>query len=560
MARSLFTSPEFILTESSFIIIASIAAYEILVGDFLWAQQEEARRQQLLQQQNQQNEIKSRSLSPGRGGRYHNRPPPSSRRGSPNEETYLLYPSRSSQLGMNNSRVNTTATTTSEEQQGYYTTPGGSTGFSGRGSSGDSTRRLFYKMTLFATLSRFVLLPLETICLSQSDNSTIPTYISTLLQILLRLSQTLPDIVLASALGLLVIFCVKIAFAALPPLTPDGGSPAVAKVDTNQQQQQTVTREVLPGNNEVKKGQDNNNSAEIGKEKELSTNEEATTSNMNSNLCTSIARLSRTILASKRTFRVWNFILSISYTLIFIEALLIPHAPLSECERHLWILMTSIYSFLFLSLVYASALMIKAIQCGLLQQKNSCSLGIRLGGTFILLAVMFIDRLVRFGLLVQHAIGYVGNSNDPNERIKIIYRRITMEYAFAESLPILLILIMMHRKRKEMQNDAVIIHSIINNLWQRSFSARASESQLDTLSPVNVTNGGDTNSSSSGTRLGGARRFQTYGGTSNAPRRNTSSSGTIPNQYSNYAANPGRVLDKGSSGLHITVGGRGELG
>jgi len=556
MVRSLFASPEFILTESSFIIVASIAAYEILVGDFLWAQQEEERRQQ--QQQNQQNGLKSRSLSPGRGGRYHhNRPPPSSRRGSPNEETYLLYPSRFSQLSMNNNRdnrMNTTTTTTSEEQQGYYTSPGG-TKFSGRGSSGDSTRRLFYKMTLFATLSRFILLPLETICLSQSDNSTIPTYVSTLLQILLRLSQTLPDIVLASALGLLVIFCVKIAFAALPPLTPDGGgSPAMAKVDSNQQQQQTVTREVLPGNNEVKKGQDNNN-AQGNKEKDLSTNEEATTSNMNSNLCTSIARLSRTILASKRTFRVWNSILSISYTLIFIEALLIPHAPLSECERHLWILMTTIYSFLFLSLLYASALMIRAIQCGLLQQKNSCSLGIRLGGTFILLAVMFIDRLVRFGLLTQHAIGYVGDSSDPNERIQSIYRRITMEYTFAESLPILLILIMMHRKRKVMQNDVLI--KSINNLFGSAGKLRASESQLDTSLPENVTNRGDTNSSSSGTatRLGGTRRFQTYGGTSNAPRRNNSSSGT----HGRYAANPGRVLDRGN-GLHITVGGRGELG
>ena len=554
MARSLFASPEFILTESSFIIVASIAFYEILVGDFIWAQQEEARRQQQQQQQqNQQNGMKSRSLSPGRGGRYHNRPPPSSRRGSPNEETYLLYPSRSSQLGMNNNRVNTTTTTTtSEEQQGYYTSPGG-TRFSGRGSSGDSTRRLFYKMTLFATLSRFVLLPLETICLSQSDNSTIPTYISTLLQILLRLSQTLPDVVLASALGLLVIFCVKIAFAALPPLTPDGGSPAVAKVDGNQQQQQNLTREVLPGNTEVKKGQDNNNAQ--GRKEKDTVNEEATSNTLGDSLCTSIARLSRTILASKKTFRVWNSILSISYTLIFIEALLIPHAPLSECERHLWILMTSIYSFLFLSLFYASALMIRAIQCGLLQQKNSCSLGIRLGGTFILLAVMFIDRLVRFGLLTQHAIGYVGDSSDPNERIQNIYRRITIEYTFAESLPILLILIMMHRKRKVMQNDVLI--KSINNLFGSagklgSFSARASESQFDTSSPENVTNGGGINSSSSSTatRLGGTRRFQTYGGTSNAPRRNTSST------VGNYAANPGRVLDRGS-GLHITVGGRG---
>lgn len=214
--------------------------------------------------------------------------------------------------------------------------------------------------------------------------------------------------------------------------------------------------------------------------------------------------------------------------------------------------MTSIYSFLFLSLLYASALMIRAIQCGLLQQKNSCSLGIRLGGTFILLAVMFIDRLVRFGLLEQHAIGYVGDSSDPNERIQSIYRRITMEYAFAESLPILLILIMMHRKRKVMQNDVLI--KSINNLFGSagklgSFSTRVSESRLETSLPENVTNRGDTNSSSSGTRFGGTRRFQTYGGISNAPRRNTSSA------VGNYAANPGRVLDRGS-GLHITVGGR----
>lgn len=129
-ASSLFLSPAFILTESSFIIVAAIAAYELLVGDFIWAQQEEARRASVQSRRghdydsfgSRQLQLHgNRSLSPG-GRRRGQRPP--SRRES-NEELPLLYPARSAR---GDARIS---------EEGYYSSPG-----PGRGSSGDGTRRL----------------------------------------------------------------------------------------------------------------------------------------------------------------------------------------------------------------------------------------------------------------------------------------------------------------------------------------------------------------------------------------------------------------------------------
>lgn len=119
-SHSLFLSPEFILTESSFIVVASIAAYEILIGDFIWAQQEEEAQSNRGRAGYGSVENNRQPQSPGSRGRGPR--PSSSRRGS-NEETALLYPPRTSRAD--------------------YSSPGDARFAStGRGSPGDSTRRL----------------------------------------------------------------------------------------------------------------------------------------------------------------------------------------------------------------------------------------------------------------------------------------------------------------------------------------------------------------------------------------------------------------------------------
>ena len=511
---SLFTSPAFILTESSFIIVASIAAYEILVGDFIWAQQEEARRALQQQQLTTNHQLgQNRSLSPGGRGRGHRPPPSSSRRGTPNEESYLLYPS--SRRGSPNDIAT--------EEQGYYSVPGGS--------PGDSTRRLFYKMAFFALLSRFILLPIETYCLSfqsKDNSSTIPSYVSTLLQVLLRLSQTFPDVVFASALGLLVIFCVKIAFAALPPLTPDSREGSVHGGEGNIESGTLVDREGFRGDSRANKRRDN-----LEDNKEVNT---ANTTKKDANItwCTAAARVSRTLLASKRTFHVWNVILLLLYTLVFFTALVIPHAPLSMCERYLWMLMGTIYSLLILSLIYASALLGRVLHSGLMKRSNGGWLAFRLVGTLTLLAIMFIERLILFGMMAHDAVVNmnVSNTSDVEETILHIYRRSTMEYAFSESLPVFLILLMMHRKRKEIQSDVLIIHSIINNIFGSSgklVGGSSYNTQLDTPTTSASGDGGTAN------RVGGlgSRRFQTYGGTSRGDSFPPASAGNNPRRNIN---------------------------
>ena len=126
IGKSLFASPAFILTETSFIIVAALAAYELLVGDFIWAQQEEARRASVQSRRDRGGydalggrppQLQGhRSLSPGGRGRGGQRPP--SRRTS-NEELPLLYSSRA------------------RTQEGYYSSPGDTRYASpGRGSTG----------------------------------------------------------------------------------------------------------------------------------------------------------------------------------------------------------------------------------------------------------------------------------------------------------------------------------------------------------------------------------------------------------------------------------------
>mmetsp|Transcript_5165 Transcript_5165/g.8123 ORF Transcript_5165/g.8123 Transcript_5165/m.8123 type:complete len:458 (-) Transcript_5165:1015-2388(-) len=450
MVDSLFLSPAFIFAESSFIIVASIAAYELLVGDFIWAQQEEARRASMQNRRGRgYDSIESRqmqlhghrSLSPGGRGRG-TRSASSSRRGS-SEESSLLYPPRS-RGGNRDARIS---------EEGYYSSTGDTRFASpGRGSSGDSTRRLFYKAILLALLSRFILLPLEIYFFPNHGDQNISSNIVTIRSILLRISQTLPDVAFASALGLLVIFCAQIAFAAMPPLTPDSREGSIRGDDDAEAIYDGIAeRDGVLGEGAIK-GPEN-----------IEGNDTTSILKRNSRRArTWCTRLSRTMLASKKTFATWNAIIFTSYTFIFVAALAIPHAPLSMCEISLWILMVAIYSLLFLSLVYVGVLLGNALRPGIAKQKNSNSLAIRLAVTCTLLAIIFVDRVVCFGMVAHHAIAdFDGSGHD--ERIRASYRRSTIDYAISESLPVLFILFMMHRKRKEIRNSVLILWSLFGS-------------------------------------------------------------------------------------------------
>ena len=149
MKDSLFVSAAFILTETSFFIVAFIAVYELLIGDFVWAQQEEVRRQALKQSSRGRGDVtfdsrrlQHRSLSPGGRGpaarvsTYYT----GSGRGSavPSEETSLLYPQPRSRGGSRERRM--------VVEEVHYASPG-ETRFA-RGSTGDSSRRM---VRLFST-------------------------------------------------------------------------------------------------------------------------------------------------------------------------------------------------------------------------------------------------------------------------------------------------------------------------------------------------------------------------------------------------------------------------
>lgn len=549
MVDSLFLSPAFIFAESSFIIVASIAAYELLVGDFIWAQQEEARRASMQSRRGRgYDSIESRqmqlhghrSLSPGGRGRGQ-MSASSSRRGS-SEESSLLYPPRS-RGGNRDARIS---------EEGYYSSTGDTRFASpGRGSSGDSTRRLFYKAILLALLSRFILLPLEICFFPHVDNNhgdqNISQKITTIQSVLLRISQTLPDVAFASALGLLVIFCAQIAFAAMPPLTPDSREGSIRGDDDAEAiDDGTAERDGALGEGAIN-GPEN-----------IEGN--ATTSILKRNsrrARTWCTRLSRTMLASKKTFATWNAIIFTSYTFIFVAALAIPHTPLSMCEISLWILMVAIYSFLLLSLVYVGVLLGNALRPGIAKQKNSNSLAIRLAVTCTLLAIIFLDRVVSFGMVAHHAIADSDGSGH-DERIRASYRRSTIDYAISESLPVLFILFMMHRKRKEIHNDVLILWSLFGSTGGLGTS---NNSQLDTTAMSSASGDGTGSAAVRGGGLSSSRRFQTYGGTTrgdsfppssgnkarrNMPRASSSSGGGARSQQQHPIATDASALESGS--------------
>jgi hypothetical protein len=170
---------------------------------------------------------------------------------------------------------------------------------------------------------------------------------NTITSILLRISQTLPDVAFASALGLLVFFCGQIAFAAMPPLATDASEGCIRCDDGMESLVNGIGERV----GTLRKG--------CIKEQEFFQGVCVTTrlkrlSKMARKWCT---RFLRTMLASKKTHVTWNLIIFTSYSFVFVAELALPHTRHSRCEMSLWILMVAIHAFLFLSLVYVAVLL-----------------------------------------------------------------------------------------------------------------------------------------------------------------------------------------------------------
>ena len=560
--NSRFLSPTFICTESSFIIVALIAAYELLIGDYATAQQEETRQKAALQtrgrgydsfetssnsscnntlirMQQHPSRPSHRSLSPGgqrvrhESGRGASQQPQKLHLSGDVESSYL-YPSHQPRSSLRPPGNNGSGENNGETRM---TESPGDTRFAspGRGSDGDSTRRMFYKAILLALLSRFILLPVETYCLLLKDDLSV---LSPLSQILLRLSQTLPDIAFASALSTLVIFCAKIAFSAMPPLTPE--------LNTNEGSvhggDDTETISLLGGERNPKLITSIDSSDRTGSSVNTATKKK--TQAAQHTCCSSIMRLSRTILASKTTFATWNSILALSYSFVFITDLAIPHAPPIICEFWLTILIASVYTLLLISLIYAAVLLGRALCSGIVRRKIAYSLSLRLWGCCTLLALMFIDRIVSFSMAAAYSMSGIHQEVDTRIHIGPIWNPIN--YAISESLPVLLLLFMMHRKRKEVQSDVFImhtLHSLRNNLFGSSGrlgSAIVTSTSSDdavaarrgdvNLESRNSTSSDDAVAARRKDGIGG-RQYQSHGGDSFLPdQRNLRSNNQISTQ------------------------------
>jgi hypothetical protein len=331
----------------------------------------------------------------------------------------------------------------------------------------------------------------------------------------------------ASAFGLLIGFCAQIAFAALP-LSPQASDASLVADNT----------EIL-GNGSTSpqpaRGDDFN--------KQQSVRENGDTNGLKMNLLQTClvfcARCARKAFASKNTFFIWNTILLISFLAIFFVALAMPTISLDEFEVCLWFVLIGVYSILSLVLIYVGAILLKALRPGMLQRKGkgADSLALRLFGMIITMWCVFLDRLIYFGIVAQKASASWKNEEDdrqPGRYVPLVaYRRNAINYAFFELVPVLFILLIMHRKKKEhtpnRQSDVLLIHSIMNNIF--GSSARLGNEQLDaTLAP---SASGGSNSKGGGL---GSRRFQTYHGstsrTDSFPPKVTKHGGNTSNAYS----------------------------
>ena len=338
-----------------------------------------------------------------------------------------------------------------------------------------------------ALLCRLICFPIETFIFSSAKNVKLdPTNkykLKRLPWVLLRATQTLPYMALASAFGLLIIFCVQVALQLSPQPTTTGVDETAEVVGVSPQ----PTRD------------DNFNKQSIV------TNGDADGFKLNLTLsmvglCSKCARKT---LASRITFFMWNMTLLVSFLAIFLVALAIPSKDFEMC---LWFVLISVYSALSLVLIYTGSILLKALQLGVLHRKGANSLALRLIGMCILVGCVFLDHLIAFGVGAQKA-----SDSSRNDAVGVVseteYRANAISYTLFELLPVLLILLIMHRKKKELpasngQNDVLITNSAMGNIFGKN--ARPGNGQLDTnLIPA------------PSSKVGlGSRKFQTYHGSS----------------------------------------------
>ncbi|KAL3787847.1 hypothetical protein HJC23_000389 [Cyclotella cryptica] len=503
LSRSIFFTPSFIIVELGFLLSSLVAAYELFIGDFVWAREEEERRRTTQKSRGRgivpgQRQLYHptqrpyhRSLSPGRGGRGISRG-----HGATEDETSSLLHGRRSSRRLNESAFS---------EEGSFPSPGDmrsvemGIGVPGRGgSAGDSTRRLFYKLILGSLLARLLLLPIEFYCFEclDRDNSGL---LKVPLQILLRTSQTFPDIVFASSLGLLVIFCAQVAFAALPPLSPNLS-------DASDDDEVVPTNEILIGDSideETEEGV-------VIDTRRRQENKQKGKRHITSTICTAISRFLKIALASKWTFLLWNVVVLTAYSTIFVVISAKNGVPTSQGEMYLWILLTTVYVSLIVALLYVGTLLMKALRPGLKRRKDSNALAARLLGTCALLAWIFLERIIGFGTVAHWA--FVDRTSGGNGEQKLSsYRKDAIQYGISELLPVLCLLFIMHRRRRgDMPSDVLIIHSFMNNLFGSMGVLSASEDEHPDVTTLSSDMGTVSNSDIS--TMGSSRRFQSYGG------------------------------------------------
>lgn len=332
-------------------------------------------------------------------------------------------------------------------------------------------------------MARLILLPVEFYCFELLDEeNSIP------LRILLRISQTLSHVAFASSLGLLVIFCARVSFAALPPLSPSGS-------DESDEDEAIPSNEVI-----LRDSIDEENEEESPNVRKQTKVKQKKKASITSTIYTSISRFLRTVLASKQTFPLWNFAVLTSYSAIFVLLSTKNGIPVSQSEIYLWMLLTGIYAFLLVALIYVGALLLKALSPGLKRRKDSNALALRLLSTCALLAWIFIERIISFAIAARTASVY-NDSNSSGERKLYSYRRDVLDYGLSELLPVLCLLFIMHRRRRgEQPSDVLIINSLINSVFSSVLSVDEEHGDAEAS--------GDTEAL-------GTRRFQSYGGSAN---------------------------------------------
>lgn len=316
-------------------------------------------------------------------------------------------------------------------------------------------------------------------------------------------------------MGLLVTFCAQVSFAALPPLSP-------TLSEASDDEDATPSHELLARDSSIDEENEEASSTERRRQKDIKQKEKT---NVTNTICTSISCFWRTVLASRQTFPLWNFLVLTSYATIFVVISTKDEVPVSQGEMYLWVLLTILYSCLLVGLFYVGAILLKALRPGLKRRRDSNALALRLLGTCVVLACIFTERVVSFGIAAQHSF-VVNDSDNHSERKLYSYRKDAIQYGLVELVPVLCLLFMMHRRRRgEMPSDVLIIHSFMSNLFG-SVGVLASE---DEHADVTLSASDAGNATPESGTLGG-RRFQSYGGAkhdSYPPGSRSGSSGGI---------------------------------